>query len=63
MLCDSDQVSHDQGASEHPQKIYNQTLYTLYNQIQYRSETVNSKSFVGKLFLRIKWKFESNSAL
>ena len=25
---------------------------------QYRSGTVNSKSFVGKDFLRIKWKFE-----
>ena len=24
----------------------------------YRSGTVNSKSFVGKDFLRIKWKFE-----
>ena len=24
----------------------------------YRSGTVNSKSFVGKVFLRIKWKFE-----
>ena len=29
----------------------------------YRSGTVNSKSFVGKDFLRIKWKFELNSAL
>ena len=26
----------------------------------YRSGTVNSKSFVGKVFLRIKWKFELN---
>ena len=24
----------------------------------YRSGTVNSKSFVGKILLRIKWKFE-----
>ena len=24
----------------------------------YRSDTVNSKSFVGKVLLRIKWKFE-----
>ena len=24
----------------------------------YRLGTVNSKSFVGKVFLRIKWKFE-----
>ena len=24
----------------------------------YRSGTVNSKSFVGKVLLRIKWKFE-----
>ena len=27
-------------------------------QLHYRSGTVNSKSFVGKVFLRIKWKFE-----
>ena len=26
--------------------------------INYRSGTVNSKSFVGKVLLRIKWKFE-----
>ena len=26
----------------------------------YRSGTVNSKSFVGKVLLRIKWKFELN---
>ena len=25
---------------------------------KYRSDTVNSKSFVGKVLLRIKWKFE-----
>ena len=25
---------------------------------QYRSGTVNSKSFVSKVLLRIKWKFE-----
>ena len=29
----------------------------------YRSETVNSKSFVGKVLLRIKWKFELIYAL
>ena len=29
----------------------------------YRSGTVNSKSFVGKVFLRIKWKFELTYAL
>ena len=28
--------------------------------IEYRSGTVNSKSFVGKVLLRIKWKFELN---
>ena len=28
--------------------------------IKYRSGTVNSKSFVGKVLLRIKWKFELN---
>ena len=26
----------------------------------YRSGTVNSKSFVGKVLLRVKWKFELN---
>ena len=30
---------------------------------EYRSGTVNSKSFVGKVFLRIKWKFELIYAL
>ena len=32
-------------------------------QIVYRSGTVNSKSFVGKVLLRIKWKFELTYAL
>ena len=27
-------------------------------ELKYRSGTVNSKSFVGKVLLRIKWKFE-----
>ena len=31
--------------------------------IYYRSGTVNSKSFVGKALLRIKWKFELTYAL
>ena len=31
---------------------------TLYG--PYRSGMVNSRSFVGKDFLQIKWKFESN---
>ena len=30
---------------------------------EYRSGTVNSKSFVGKVLLRIKWKFELTYAL
>ena len=30
----------------------------VYDIYVYRSDTVNSKSFVGMLFLRIKWKFE-----
>ena len=30
---------------------------------KYRSGTVNSKSFIGKVFLRIKWKFELTYAL
>ena len=29
----------------------------------YRSATVNSKSFVGKILFWIKWKFELNSNL
>ena len=32
-------------------------------QLNYRSGTVNSKSFVGKVFLRIKRKFELTVAL
>ena len=35
--------------------------YTLY--VHYRSGTVNSKSFVGKVLLQIKWKFELTYAL
>ena len=31
--------------------------------VKYRSGTVNSKSFVGKVLLRIKWKFELTYAL
>ena len=31
--------------------------------IDYRSGTVNSKSFVGKVLLQIKWKFELTYAL
>ena len=34
------------------------TLITLVDPVCYRSGTVNSKSFVGKILLRIKWKFE-----
>ena len=30
---------------------------------RYRSGTVNSKSFVGKVLLRIKWKFKLINAL
>ena len=29
-------------------------------ELSYRSGTVNSKSFVGKVLLRIKWKFKLN---
>ena len=31
--------------------------------LKYRSGTVNSKSFIGKVLLRIKWKFELTYAL
>ena len=40
----------------------NATRATFYESI-YRSGTVNSKSFVGKVLLRIKWKFELINAL
>ena len=41
-------------------------LFDIYDLLQiedrrklfYRSDTVNSKSFIGKVLLRIKWKFE-----
>ena len=33
------------------------------NQTSYRSGTVNSKPFIGKVFLKIKWKFELIYAL
>ena len=36
-----------------PESIYNLNL-------KYRSGTINSKSFVGKVLLRIKQKFELN---
>ena len=35
----------------------------IHNISLYRSGTVNSKSFVGKVLLRIKWKFELTYAL
>ena len=37
-------------------------IVDLYNctTLKYRSGTVNSKSSVGKVLLRIKWKFELN---
>ena len=37
-----------------------QGISTTENTSEYRSGTVNSKSFVGKVLLRIKWKFELN---
>ena len=36
-----------------------EVTFASYNS-SYRSGTVNSKSFVGKVLLRIKWKFELN---
>ena len=39
------------------------TRLQLHNMSIYRSGTVNSKSFVGKVLLRIKWKFELINAL
>ena len=52
--------------------LFNDVIYvhlTLYktnagiDRTHYRSGTVNSKSFVGKVLLRIKWKFELINAL
>ena len=39
---------------------HNNALCYLKQETKYRSGTVNSKSFVGKVLLRIKWKFELN---
>ena len=39
------------------------TFPSLLSCLHYRSGTVNSKSFVGKVLLRIKWKFELTYAL
>ena len=39
------------------------TTFTDVVMLRYRSGTVNSKSFVGKVFLRIKRKFELTYAL
>ena len=49
------------GLSERAFEIVNFVQLGL--QINYRSGTVNSKSFVGKVLLRIKWKFELNNTL
>ena len=37
--------------------------YIGFTSLEYRSGTVNSKSFVGKVLLQIKWKFELTYAL
>ena len=42
-------------------KLYK--LLSFQSLMEYRSGTVNSKSFVGKVLLRIKWKFELTYAL
>ena len=36
------------------------SFWSGYFYLMYRSGMVNSKSFVGKVLLRIKWKFELN---
>ena len=43
--------------------IFYTFISSIYLDIYYRSGTVNSKSFVGKVLLRIKWKFELINAL
>ena len=43
-----------------PQHFMGPGLRTSIKFLYYRSGTVNSKSFVGKVLLRIKWKFELN---
>ena len=45
---------------EVPDLIFH-SYYQKYKEFySYRSGTVNSKSFVGKVLLRIKWKFKLN---
>ena len=36
---------------------------TIMEHLLYKSDMVNSKSFIGKVLLRIKWKFELNKTL
>ena len=37
---------------------YGNAMEHSYGEVYYRSGTVNSKSFVGKVLIRIKWKIE-----
>ena len=46
-----------------PVLLMNQDFKTTHFTLYYRSGTVNSKSFVGKVLLRTKWKFELTYAL
>ena len=50
--------------SSHAKKVERVLIQwvTLFN-LLYRSGTVNSKSFIGKVLLKIKWKFELTFAL
>ena len=41
----------------------NQWMQYAVDAVEYRSGTVNSKLFIGKVLLRIKWKFELINAL
>ena len=48
---------------KHLRIIAYDTHFGQFATVYYRSGTVNSKSFVGKVLLRIKWKFELINAL
>ena len=57
----TDTIIQDVISSEHWGNIFVHNVLLM--SIRYRLGTVNSKSFVGKDFLQIKWKFELINAL
>ena len=67
----SDKILHELYDNAHKYKDYHtgsvrqlkEDSIKYLKETKYRSGTVNSKSFVGKVLLRIKWKFELTYAL